>query len=88
MVFGRGLRIKNDERPKSTGSFIAQIRELEQIREMAASTTVGVLADIPFFVFFVCIVWLIGGELVWVPLAAMNYLLKPFNKANEALRER
>ena len=77
MVFGRALRIKNDERPKSTGSFIAQIRELEQIREMVASTTVGVLADIPFFIFFVGIVWLIGGELVWVPLAAMLLLVIP-----------
>ena len=76
-VFGHALRIRNDARPRSTGSFIAQLRELEQIRELITSTTVGAIADLPFFLLFLGVVWLIGGHLVLVPLAAVPVLLLP-----------
>src|SRR5690606_33691773 len=76
-VFGHALRIRSDARPRSTGSLIAQLRELEQIRDLIASTTVGAIADLPFFLLFLGIIWLIGGHLVLVPLAALPVLLVP-----------
>jgi len=76
-VFGHALRIRNDARPRSTGSFVAQLRELEQIRELTTSTTIGALSDLPFFVLFLGVIWLIGGHLVLVPLAALPVLLIP-----------
>lgn len=42
-VFGHALRIKNSERSKSTGTFISQIRELEGVRDLVTSTTMGQL---------------------------------------------
>lgn len=47
-VFGHALRLKNSAVPRSTGSFISQIRELEQVREMMTSTMMTVIADLPF----------------------------------------
>ena len=41
VVFGRAMRLRNDVRPRSTGSFIAQIREIDQVRELLTSTTVS-----------------------------------------------
>lgn len=76
-VFGHALRIRNDARPKSTGSFVAQLRELEQIRELTTSTTIGAISDLPFFVLFLGVIWMIGGHLVLVPLAALPVLLIP-----------
>lgn len=76
-VFGHALRIRNDARPRSTGSFVAQLRELEQIRELTTSTTIGALADLPFFLLFLGVIWMIGGHLVLVPLAALPVLLLP-----------
>ncbi|MGP3593668.1 type I secretion system permease/ATPase [Vagococcus sp. WN89Y] len=76
-VFAHALRIKSGERPKSTGSFIAQLRELEAVRELITSTTIAAITDLPFFVFFVAILWLIGGPLVWVVLAAVPLLVIP-----------
>jgi len=76
-VFGHALRIRNDQRPKSTGSFIAQIRELEQIRELIASTTVTAIADLPFLIIFLFILWLLGGWLVLVPIAAIPLIVIP-----------
>ena len=44
-VFGHALRIKNSERSKSTGTFISQIRELEGVRDLVTSTTMGAIAS-------------------------------------------
>lgn len=76
-VFGHALRIKNSQRSKSTGSFIAQIRELESVRELVTSTTVGTVADLPFFFLFLFIFILVGGNLVWIPLAAIPLIFIP-----------
>lgn len=94
-VFGHALRIKNNERSKSTGTFISQIRELDGVRELVTSTTITAIADLPFFFLFLAIFWLIGGNLFWVillivPLMVIPCLLvqKPLaNLAQEGMRE-
>ena len=68
-VFGHALRIKNAYRPRSTGPFISQVRELDNVHKCLA-TTVTAFADMPFF-FFVCrVFWHLGGSLVWIPIVA------------------
>lgn len=76
-VFGHALRIKNNERSKSTGTFISQIRELEGVREMVTSTTISAIADLPFFILFLGIFWLIGGDLFWIMLVIVPVMLIP-----------
>lgn len=77
VVYGHALRIRNEARPKSTGTFIAQVRELESIRETITSTTIGAVVDLPFVLLFFFILWLIGGPLVLVPLCALPFLIIP-----------
>ena len=48
MLFVRAMAIKNEARPKSMGAFISQLREIDQVRELLISTTVGAAADMPF----------------------------------------
>lgn len=94
-VFGHALRIKNSQRPRSTGTFISQIRELEHLRELMTSTTVTALADLPFFFLFCGILWYIAGPLVWVPVVALLLMVIPGllmqgplrRLASEAMRE-
>ena len=94
-VFGHALRIKNSERSKSTGTFISQIRELEGVRELVTSTTISAIADLPFFLMFLGIFWLIGGNLFWVMLLVVPLMIlpgilaqKPLAKlASEGMRE-
>ncbi|QGX91114.1 type I secretion system permease/ATPase [Tatumella sp. TA1] len=76
-VFAHALRIKNGMRSRSTGSFISQIRELESVRELITSTTISAFSDLPFFLFFVAILWMIGGPLVFVVLLAVPLLVIP-----------
>lgn len=76
-VYGHALRIKNKNRPKSTGSFIAQIRELESIREMITSTTIGAIADLPFFFLFLIILYFIGNHVFWVVVFIVPLMILP-----------
>lgn len=85
-VFGHALRVRNSARPRATGTFVSQIRELEPVREMLTSTTVAAVADLPFFLLFCVIFWFIAGWLVWVPLAAFVLLLLPSLLAQKRLR--
>lgn len=77
LFFARAMAIKNDARPKSTGSFISQLRELDQVRELLTSTTVGAAMDIPFVLLFLAIMALVGGPLVVIPLVAIPLIVIP-----------
>ncbi|BDH47485.1 ATP-binding protein [Salmonella enterica subsp. enterica serovar Choleraesuis] len=71
-VFGHALRLRTSVVPRSTGSFISQLRELESIREMVTSTTVSVIADLPFFFLFLLVLAIIAPQLAWIaPVAAI-----------------
>ena len=85
-VFGHALRVRNSARPVSTGSFTAQLRDLDQVRELMTSTTVAAIADLPFFFLFLVIFWFIGGTLVLVPLVALVLLVVPAVLAQPKLR--
>jgi len=94
-VFGHSLRIRNTHRPASTGTFISQLRDLEQIREMMTASTISIIADIPYFIFFLWVLYMIGGMLAFVPLVAFFLMVAPgiisqkklHLLANESMRE-
>lgn len=85
-VFGHAIRVRNRDRPASTGTFIAQLRDLEQVRELLTSTTVAALVDLPFFFLFLVIFWFIAGSLMLVPLAGLFLLIVPGVLAQSRLR--
>lgn len=85
-VFGHALRVRNRARPTSTGTFIAQLRDLDQVRDMLTSTTVAAVADLPFFLLFLAILCFIGGWLALVPVVALVALLVPSLLAQRRLR--
>jgi len=77
VVFGHALHVRNQARPRSTGSFIAQLRDLEHVRELMTSTTVSAIADLPFFFMFLGVMCFIGGKLALVPLIGLALMLTP-----------
>lgn len=76
-VFARALDIKNDSRPKSTGSFIAQIRDIEQLRELLASTSIAALVDLPFVLLFLALFAMLAGDLTLVLVVALVLIAVP-----------
>lgn len=77
MFFARALDIRNDARPRSPGTLVSQLRDLDQVREFLTSTTIGVLIDLPFVAIFLFIIWILGGYLVYVPLVAIPLIIIP-----------
>jgi ATP-binding cassette, subfamily C, bacterial LapB len=75
MFFARALAVRNDARPRSPGTLIAQLRELDQIRDLMTSTTLSVLFEIPFVATFILVIALIGGPLVYVVLSVVPIVL-------------
>jgi ATP-binding cassette subfamily C protein LapB len=69
VFFGKALSIRMDRRPSTIGTFAAQIRQFETVRNTLTSTTLFFLADMPFALFFIGVIALIAGKVALVPLA-------------------
>ncbi len=74
-IMERVLGLGMADRPASVGSFAANLRAFESVREFVASATITTLVDIPFvLVFFVVIAW-ISPWLVLPPLFCIAVLI-------------
>jgi ATP-binding cassette subfamily C protein LapB len=71
VFFGRMLDIRMEARPNSVGSFAAQVRQFELVRNFMTSSTVFLIADLPFCLLFVGVIAVIGGLLAAIPLALL-----------------
>ncbi len=76
-VFGHALRLRNSAVPRSTGTFISQLRELEAVREMVTSTTVSAIVDMPFFLLFLLVMAIIAPQLAWIAPVAVLLMVLP-----------
>ncbi len=74
-IFEQLLNIQTKARPESAGAFANRLREFESLREFFTSATLLALVDLPFVVFFLLVVWFIGGPVVVVPAAAIPVII-------------
>lgn len=68
IFFGKALDIRAEARPRTVGTFASQIRHFESVRNFMTSTTLFILADAPFALFFILVIYLIAGPVALVPL--------------------
>lgn len=71
VFFGRVLGIRMDARPKTIGTFASQIKQFELVRGFMTASTLFLLADAPFVLFFIAVIGMIGGPIAWVPLVLL-----------------
>jgi ATP-binding cassette, subfamily C, bacterial LapB len=74
-VFRRLVAIRLDQKKGSTGALTGMMRELETLRDFFASATITALVDVPFIVVTLVFIAILGGPLVWVPLAAIPIVI-------------
>lgn len=94
-IFAHSLRMRAASRPASGGVLANVVKDFETVRDFFTSTTLTLLGDLPFMVFFLAVIALVGGWLVLVPLAliplmlGMSWLLRrPLSKVlNENMKE-
>jgi ATP-binding cassette subfamily C protein LapB len=65
------LAMRLDVKPDSTGSLANNLREFESLRDFFGSTTLMALVDLPFLVFFIVLVVIIGGPIAVIPVTAV-----------------
>ncbi|MDL2316233.1 type I secretion system permease/ATPase [Desulfovibrio sp. OttesenSCG-928-A18] len=69
------LAMRLDVKPDSTGSLANNLREFESLRDFFGSTTLMALVDLPFLVFFIVLIFLIGGPMGVIPLVAVPIVI-------------
>ncbi|MBX3687066.1 MAG: type I secretion system permease/ATPase [Rhodocyclaceae bacterium] len=67
-VFAHALQLRAASRPASGGVLANVVRDFESVREFASSATLNLLGDMPFMLFFLAVIAMIGGWMVAVPL--------------------
>lgn len=74
-LFARVVAMRLGATRASAGSLAATLREFEFLRDFLGSASMTVLADLPFVLFFLLVIWLIGGDLALVPALALPAVL-------------
>jgi ATP-binding cassette subfamily C protein LapB len=70
-IFEQVLGIRMAARPPSAGAFANNLREFESLRDFFTSASLVTLVDLPFVLFFILIVWWLGGPIAVVPAVAV-----------------
>lgn len=71
VFFGKALDIRMDARPNTVGTFASQIRHFESVRNFLTSSSLFIMADMPFAILFVGVIAIIAGPVALVPLVAV-----------------
>lgn len=90
IFFERSLDLRLPDRPKTVGTLASQIRQFESIRQYRISSVIFRWADLPVALFFLAVIWWIGGDIVVVPIALLALgvlfglsLRKPIERASK-----
>lgn len=71
VIMERVLGMRMEARPAAVGSFSANLRSFESVRDFITSASVTAFIDLPFALLFVIVIALIAWPLVFPVLAAM-----------------
>lgn len=69
--FARSQAVRLDARPPGIGTMAAQLRGMDQVRNIMSSASLFLLADLPFALFFIIVIALLGGVVAIVPIITL-----------------
>lgn len=74
-LFRRVMALRLIEKPSSSGSYANNLREFESVREFMTSAGILAVIDLPFLLFFIIVIYFIGGSLALVPLVIVTLII-------------
>jgi len=74
-IFDQILTMRMDLGRHSTGGLAGLVREIETLRDFFASATITALVDLPFIFLTLGVIALIGGWIVFVPMAMIPLVI-------------
>jgi len=69
------MKLKLSNQKGSTGGLVNTVREFESLRDFCTSASLATVVDIPFIVFFIAVIAMIGGPVAWVPAITVPFVL-------------
>ncbi|MFK0571782.1 peptidase domain-containing ABC transporter [Endozoicomonas sp.] len=69
------IQLEKNQLPASSTLTAQTVQDFARVKESISSSVLLAVLDIPFFLLFTLVIWLIGGPLVMVPLAIAALLL-------------
>ena len=75
IIFERVMDLKMEEHPPSVGSFANSLRDFESVRSFFTTATMTAFVDLPFTIIFLCVIYYIAGNLVFVPITTILLIL-------------
>lgn len=86
-IFEQMMGVRMEARPESVGNFANNMQQFDAFRDFVTSTTITAVIDLPFVVFFIIIIYMLGGYVAIVPLVAIPLVIlgglliqKPLNQ--------
>ncbi|MBX2834787.1 MAG: type I secretion system permease/ATPase [Micavibrio sp.] len=67
-IYDQVLNMKLSERPRSSGAFASMLKDFDSVRDFFTSATITALVDLPFTIFFLFIIYKLGGPIAFVLL--------------------
>lgn len=67
-IYDHILNIKLSHRPPSSGAFANMVRDFESVRDFLTSATLTALVDLPFTLFFLFVIYMLGGPIAFILL--------------------
>jgi len=74
-LFSKVVGIPLEKRAPSIGGMARQLSEFDSVRDFLSSATITALVDLPFAALFMCIIYLVAGDLVLFPIVATVIIL-------------
>lgn len=74
-IMERVLDIRMENRPSSVGSFAANLRSFESVRDFIASASLAAVVDLPFVLLFLGVLWWVSPLMLIPPLVAILIVL-------------
>ena len=65
-IYDQLLNMKLADRPPSSGAFANMLRDFDSVRDFYTSATFTAVVDLPFTVFFLFVIWLLGGPVAFI----------------------
>ncbi len=75
LIFDQLMNMNLASKNAKSGALASIVREFESLRDFFTSATLVMLVDLPFVFLFIYIIYLIGGPLAYVPLAAVPIVM-------------
>ncbi|HOO81977.1 MAG TPA: type I secretion system permease/ATPase [Alphaproteobacteria bacterium] len=71
-IYDQVLNMRLCERPKSSGAFANMLRDFDSVRDFFTSATITALVDLPFTLFFLFIIYKLGGIIAFILLGLLG----------------